>query len=76
MKIKKITHVGKSDVYNMTVDKYHNYILSNGIVAKNCDALRYYCAGRPYPSREPEKPNYWEADERGGTLEDFFRYGR
>jgi phage terminase large subunit len=30
----------KQDVYNMNVEKYHNYI-ANGMVVKNCDALRY-----------------------------------
>ena len=39
--IKSIKKVGKADVYNMEVEKYHNFI-ANGIVVHNCiDATRY-----------------------------------
>ena len=31
----------REDVYNMTVEKNHNYIVSGSLVAGNCDALRY-----------------------------------
>ena len=39
--IKGIKKIGKADVYNMTVEKYHNYIVNNGIISKNCDSDRY-----------------------------------
>ena len=39
--IKSIKHLGKQDVYNLTVDKHHNYLVNGGIVSKNCDTDRY-----------------------------------
>lgn len=42
MKIKSIRPCGVEAVYNMTVDKYHNYLIAGGLILKNCDALRYY----------------------------------
>lgn len=41
-KVKTIEYVGKADVYNMCVDKYHNFSVEGGIILHNCDALRYY----------------------------------
>lgn len=35
------------DVYNITVDNVHNYSVDNGMVIKNCDALRYACEELP-----------------------------
>lgn len=40
------------------------------------DAIRYFIAGRPYPSSEPIKKNYWDEDEDLGSYESFFEYGR
>ena len=43
VKVKKIRKLDcLQNVYNMTVDVNHNYI-ANGIILKNCDALRYGC---------------------------------
>lgn len=42
MRIKSIKHVGKQPVYNMTVEKTHNYLLDSGVVSHNCDAARYF----------------------------------
>ena len=39
--IKSIKYLGKQDVYNLTVDKHHNYLVNEGIVSKNCDTDRY-----------------------------------
>ena len=39
--IKSIKHLGKQDVYNLTVDKHHNYLVNEGIISKNCDTDRY-----------------------------------
>lgn len=39
--IKSIRPAGKEPVFNMTVDKLHNYIVNDGIVVKNCDCDRY-----------------------------------
>lgn len=39
--IAAIRPVGRMDVYNMTVEKYHNFLIAGNIIVKNCDALRY-----------------------------------
>lgn len=82
MKIKKISYIGKQDVYNMEVEGYHNYILDNGMVIKNCDAIRYFVAGRPYPSVEPEnRKDGWDysgvgdCDYDNGAMNSFLSYG-
>ena len=43
MKIKSIKKTANEAVYNLTVNKHHNYLTSSGMVLKNCDALRYFC---------------------------------
>ena len=53
MKIKSIKKVPNEAVYNLTVDKYHNYLTSSGLVLKNCDALRYFCVNFTYSSVNP-----------------------
>ena len=76
MKIKKITKIGNADVYNMEVEKYHNYILDNGMVIKNCDAIRYFVAGRPYPSVRSEEGNRSAYEDDNDSYQSFFDYGR
>lgn len=40
--VKGIRFVGKQDVYNMEVDKHHNFAVNDGLIVHNCiDALRY-----------------------------------
>ena len=34
-KIIKIEYVGEEEVYDLTVEKYHNFAINNGIVAHN-----------------------------------------
>ena len=43
VKVNRIEKLGIEDVYNMTVDKNHNYCVCDGTIIKNCDALRYGC---------------------------------
>ena len=50
MKIKSIKKTANEAVYNLTVNKHHNYLTSSGMVLKNCDALRYFCVNFTYPS--------------------------
>lgn len=41
--IKEIRPCGKQPVYNMEVDKYHNFSVNDGIIVHNCmDAVRYF----------------------------------
>lgn len=40
--IKRITKLPREPVYNMEVDKYHNYSVCDGLIVHNCiDAVRY-----------------------------------
>lgn len=58
MKVKKITRVGKSDVYNMEVDDTHNFIIQGGIISHNCaDEVRYICMSRPIKPRIRKPPD-------------------
>lgn len=63
MKIKKITPSGTETVYNMTVEKHHNYLISGGIILKNCDALRYYCQSRFLAPEIQSQYQYDDDDE-------------
>jgi len=51
MNVKQINYVGKADVYNMTVDDTHNFVIQGGVIAHNCDEIRYMCMMRPIPPR-------------------------
>lgn len=42
VEIESIEYIGKRDVYNMEVEKYHNYSVEGGHIIHNCDAIRYY----------------------------------
>lgn len=59
MKIKKIEPAGTEPVYNMTVDIHHNYMISGGLILKNCDALRYFAQLRTLPAEKVDE----DADE-------------
>lgn len=42
VKIKSIKKVGCEPVYNMEVEKHHNFSVNGGLIVHNClDALRY-----------------------------------
>ena len=42
IKVKSIKPIGRHDVYNMEVDKYHNFSVNGGIIVHNCiDSIRY-----------------------------------
>ena len=41
--IESIEYVGKEDVYNMEVEKYHNFAVNGGTIIHNCDSIRYFC---------------------------------
>jgi hypothetical protein len=53
-KIKSITSVGKGDVYDISVEKYENYILENGVVTHN-SGLQYASSTIVYLSKSKEK---------------------
>lgn len=57
MKIKSIEPVGRENVYNMEVESHHNFAVNGGFVVHNCDAARYFVAGRPSPTpiAQPQK---------------------
>ena len=42
IQVKRVRFVGKEDVYNMEVEKHHNFAVNNGLIVHNCiDAIRY-----------------------------------
>ena len=42
VKIKKIEKIANEDVYNMEVNKHHNFAINGGYIVHNCmDAARY-----------------------------------
>lgn len=57
MRVLNVDRVGTADVFNMTVDGTHDFVLDNGIVTHNCDEMRYFCMGRPIPPRLIEAEN-------------------
>lgn len=54
MNVKCVKPVGKADVYNMTVEDTHNFIIQGGVVSHNCDDIRYMCMMRPIAPRRIE----------------------
>jgi hypothetical protein len=61
MKVKSVSYAGKADVYNMTVDDTHNFVIQGGVITHNCDSLRYFCMMRPIKPRivvEEQIPMY------------------
>jgi len=54
LKIKSIKEVGTGDVYDITVDKYKNYILENGVITHN-SGLQYAASTIVYLSKSKEK---------------------
>ncbi len=53
-KIKSIEEDGYEDVYCLSVPSTGNFV-ANGIVVKNCDALRYILATHKIVTYEPYK---------------------
>ena len=59
-KIKSIKRIGKRDVYNMTVDDVHNYMIKGNVIVKNCDSLRYFAVWWTCkPKVAPPKKKKW-----------------
>jgi hypothetical protein len=54
LKIKSINKVASDDVYDITVDKYENYILENGVITHN-SGLQYSSSTIIYLSKSKEK---------------------
>lgn len=58
MKVKRITHVGKADVFNMEVDETHDFVIQGGVISHNCaDETRYFCMARPIEPRMKAEPD-------------------
>lgn len=54
LKIKSIKEVGIGDVYDITVNKYENYVLENGVITHN-SGLQYASSTIIYLSKSKEK---------------------
>jgi hypothetical protein len=68
VKVKSVKPVGTADVYNMEVDKHHNFSINGGIIVHNCyDGLTYgLCAyhAKKSKSLKPEKSELEKDKER------------
>ena len=54
MKIKSVKPTGRADVYNMTVEDTHDFVVQGGVITHNCDEIRYFCMMRPIAPRTIE----------------------
>lgn len=54
LKIKSIEESGEGDVYDITVNKYENYILENGVITHN-SGMKYSASTIVYLSKSKEK---------------------
>jgi len=54
LKIKSIKESGEGDVYDITVNKYENYILENGVITHN-SGMKYSASTIVYLSKSKEK---------------------
>ena len=53
-KVKAVKYIGKQDVYNMEVEKYHNFSINGGLVVHNC--TYGLCAWHAEHSEQPPPP--------------------
>ena len=53
-KVKNVKSVGIAQVFNMTVDVFHNFMIQGNVIVKNCDACRYFCISRVLKTIEEE----------------------
>lgn len=57
VRIENVRPLGKQPVYNMEVDKYHNFSVNGGIIVHNCmDACRYFVKTMHLVKRSNDKP--------------------
>lgn len=63
MKIKKIIQLDNEDVFNMEVEKHHNFLVNGGVVVHNCDAIRYLLADRPPQAYEDKNSKKYDDDD-------------
>lgn len=73
-RIKSITPAENQDVYNMEVEKVHNFAVNGGLIVHNCDALRYFAVywTRPNEVEEVKPKVVWTAD----MWDDYYRASR
>lgn len=76
MKVVCVEPVGIADVYNMTVEDTHDFVLANGIVTHNCDEIRYMCMSHQIPPRKIEKKTRPLSDPLNQFGQDKGRYSK
>jgi len=54
LKVKSIKSIGKNKVFDISVDKYENYILENGVITHN-SGLKYAASSIIYLGKRKEK---------------------
>lgn len=59
--VKRITLDGVEDVYNMEVEKNHNFAVNGGYIVHNCmDAIRYLCYTLHITKKHAEYMAVWD----------------
>ena len=53
-RVKSVKSVGIAQVFNMTVDVFHNFMVQGNVIVKSCDACRYFCISRVLKAAEEE----------------------
>lgn len=61
MRVLSVEPAGTADVFNMEVERTHDYVIQSGVVAHNCaDEIRYMCMRSPITPpiimHKPPKP--------------------
>ena len=76
-KVKSVKSVGIAQVFNMTVDVFHNFMIQGNVIVKNCDACRYFCISRTIALRdEAESIAADEFEDSGEDYETFMTGGK
>lgn len=58
--IESIEFIGEEDVYNLEVEKYHNFSIQDGLIVHNCiDSLRYSLERDNIKKKISGKPLGW-----------------
>ena len=73
-KVLTITKTKSAPVFNMEVDKHHNYMTPGGIVFHNCDGVRYYAVSRTLKAEAQAVEG--EEDDDVEPIEDYHDFMR
>ena len=66
MRIRRITPAGRADVYNLEVERVHDFAVESGVIIHNCaDETRYFAMTRPITAKDGGlNTNSWSREMR------------